>query len=611
MLSDTNTVFLLIAVTAALMASNKLRFDIIALLVVLVLMLTGILSAAEALSGFGSPVVMLVACLLVVGEMLDRTGVAAAIGNWILLKGGNSESRLYLVIMGSAGILGAVMSSTAVVAIFIPIILRIAREKGIRASSLLMPMSYAALISGMLTLIATTPNLVVSEELKAAGYSEFGFFSFTPVGLAVLVVGIAYMLLVGRKLLPPPQDDEQETTASRSIFELWQDYRGTRDLHSCTVDADSLLAEGSIADAALQSRFGVRVIGIIRGGRNGTEKVPLPPSDAMLHVGDALLIVGEPAQFERFAEDLSVTSYNPTERDRQRWLWELGASTMLVHPESPQIGKSVVEAGFRDRYNLHVLGIRRDGETIPDFEDTKLRSSDSLLVLGAWGAIKQMRSQHHDFVPMETAVELEQIVPEYKRMPVALCILSAMVMLSVFNIVPLVAAVIIAALLAVFSRCMTMEDAYGSIHWSSLVLVAGMLPLADALDKTGGTALLVEGLMSSMGDAGPGAMLTVLFFLTAAIGLFLSNTASAVLVAPIAIAAAESLGVSPYPFAVAVLIAASAAFVTPVSTPVVTLVVEPGRYQFMDFVKVGVPLLLLTWLTTLLVAPMIFPYSAS
>ena len=220
MLSDTNTVFLLIAVTAALMASNKLRFDIIALLVVLVLMLTGILSAAEALSGFGSPVVMLVACLLVVGEMLDRTGVAAAIGNWILRKGGNSESRLYLVIMGSAGILGAVMSSTAVVAIFIPIILRIAREKGIRASSLLMPMSYAALISGMLTLIATTPNLVVSEELKAAGYSEFGFFSFTPVGLAVLVVGIAYMLLVGRKLLPPPRDDEQETTASRSMFEL-------------------------------------------------------------------------------------------------------------------------------------------------------------------------------------------------------------------------------------------------------------------------------------------------------------------------------------------------------------------------------------------------------
>lgn len=608
MMSDTNTVFLLIAVTAALMASNKLRFDIIALLVVLVLMLTGILSAAEALSGFGSPVVMLVACLLIIGDMLDRTGVAAAIGNWILRKGGSSESRLYLVIMGSAGILGAVMSSTAIVAIFIPIILRIARETGIRASSLMMPMSYAALISGMLTLIATTPNLVVSEELKASGYSEFGFFSFTPVGLAVLVVAIAYILLLGRKLLPAPQDDEQETTGSRSIFDLWQDYREARELYYCTVADDSSLVDRSIADAEIQSLFGVRVIGIIRGGRNGTEKVPLPPSNAMLHAGDALLTIAEPEQFQRFNERFSVSRYTPTERDRQRWLWELGTSTVLIHPESPQIGKSVMEARFRDRYKLHVLGMRRDGDTVPDFEDARLRPSDSLLVLGPWSAIKQMRSQHHDFVTMETAIESEQIVPQYKRMPVALCILGAMVMLSVFNVVPLVAAVIMAALAAVFTRCMTMEDAYRSIHWSSLVLVAGMLPLADALDKTGGTALIVEALMSGMGDASAGAMLTVLFFLTAGIGLFLSNTASAVLVAPIAIAAAESLGVSPYPFAIAVLIAASAAFVTPVSTPVVTLVVEPGRYQFMDFVKVGVPLLLLTWLTTLLVAPLLFPY---
>jgi di/tricarboxylate transporter len=175
--------------------------------------------------------------------------------------------------------------------------------------------------------------------------------------------------------------------------------------------------------------------------------------------------------------------------------------------------------------------------------------------------------------------------------------------------VPLVAAVLIAALAAGFTGCLTMEDAYRSIHWSSLVLVAGMLPLADALEKTGGTDIIVDALMYAVGGAGPDMMLTVLFFLTAALGLFLSNTASAVLVAPIAIVAAETLGVSPYPFAVAVLIAASAAFVTPVSTPVVTLVVDPGSYKFMDFVKVGTPLLVLAWLTTLLVAPLIFPYA--
>jgi len=207
-------------------------------------------------------------------------------------------------------------------------------------------------------------------------------------------------------------------------------------------------------------------------------------------------------------------------------------------------------------------------------------------------------------VPTEHA----EVVPAYRRMPVALSILAGMVLLTVFDVVPLVAAVIMAVLAAVVTRCLTMEDAYRSIHWSSLVLIAGMLPLAHALEITGGTQVVVDALMTAFGDSSPLAMLTVIFFLTAALGLVLSNTASAVLVAPIAINAAEVLGVSPYPFAVAVLIAASASFSTPVSTPVVTLVVEPGRYKFMSFVKVGVPLLLLTYVATATVAPLLFPF---
>ena len=199
---ETIFIFTLVGVTAALMASNRVRFDIVSLLVVLSLMLSGVLSVGEALSGFGNPVIILVACLLVVGEMLDRTGVAAAIGDWILKKGGSNETRLLIVIMVGAAVLGAVMSATAVVAIFIPIVLRVAAETNLNVSRMLLPMSYAALISGMLTMIATTPNLVVSEELKNAGFEGLGFFSFTPVGLAVLVVAIVYILLVGRRFLP-------------------------------------------------------------------------------------------------------------------------------------------------------------------------------------------------------------------------------------------------------------------------------------------------------------------------------------------------------------------------------------------------------------------------
>jgi di/tricarboxylate transporter len=608
MAADTLFVFVLIAVAAALMASNKLRFDIIALLVVIALMLSGVLTVSEALAGFGSSVVMLVAGLLVVGEMLDRTGVAVAIGNWILKKGGSSETRLMAVIMAAAGALGAVMSSTAIVAIFIPIVLRISRETRINASRLLMPMSYAALISGMLTLIATTPNLVVSEQLKEEGFTELGFFSFTPVGLAVLAVAIVYMLLVGRKLLPAVPEDAKVEKQGRSLFDLWEDFRVDRNYQALQLTQDSPLAGTTIGESGIIQGYKVHVVGIVRRTPAGEEKIVTPSLDIGIHPEDTLLVIGKPSALETLATEQNLHAISPSATNQQRWLWELGGASVLVHPESRLIGKSLRELMFRDRYHLQVIGLRRNREAVAQYKDLKLASADNLLVLGPWSEIQQLQARHHDFVVLETPSEQEEVVPAYRRMPVALAILATMVLLSIFNVVPLVAAVLMAVLAGVFSHCLTMEDSYRAIHWSSLVLVAGMLPLADALEKTGGTDIIVNALMTGVGDAGPYFMMSVIFFLTAAMSLFLSNTAAAVLVAPIAIVAAEALGVSPYPFAIAVLIAASAAFVTPVSTPVVALVVEPGRYAFTDFVKVGVPLLLLTWATTLLVAPIFFPF---
>jgi di/tricarboxylate transporter len=609
MSGETIFVFALIAVAAVLMASNRVRFDIVALLVVLALMLSGVLSVGEALSGFGNPVVILVAGLLVVGEMLNRTGVAAAMGDYILKKGGSSETRLLIVIMAGAALLGAVMSSTAVVAIFIPIVLRVAAETGHNASRMLMPMSYAALISGMLTLIATTPNLIVSEELKYAGYEGFGFFSFAPVGLAVLVVAILYILLIGRRLLPRAAGETAAGKVGRSVEDLWKDFRIDRVYESVQISPDSTLAGRTITEAGLESHYGVGIIGIMRQTRGGEERIASPAPDTGLQTGDTLLIVGHPAEHKRLMVEQALTPYSASKRNRQRWLWELGSAAVLIHPESELIGKSLQEVEFRASYGLGVFGVRRDGEPVADYKDVKLAASDSLFVVGPWSRMQRLQSLHHDFVVLEMPTEQAEVVPAYRRMPLALIILVAMVLLTIFDVVPLVAAVIMAAMAAGATRCLTMEDAYRAIHWSSLVLVAGMLPLADALEKTGGTKIIVDGLMYGVGDTSPRLMLTVIFFLTAALGLFLSNTASAVLVAPIAIIAAEALGVSPYPFAVAVLIAASAAFVTPVSTPVVTLVVEPGRYGFMDFVKVGVPLLLLTYAVTVVLAPLVFPFS--
>jgi len=611
MSGDTVFVFALIGVTAALMASNRIRFDVIALLVVLALMLSGVLTVPEALSGFGSSVVILVAGLLVIGDMLDRTGVAAAMGDWILKKGGSNEIRLLIVVMAAAGVLGAVMSSTAIVAIFIPIVLRIAGETGISASRLLMPMSYAALISGMLTLIATTPNLVVSEELKYSGYQEFGFFSFTLIGLAVLVVSIVYMVLIGRRLLPSEAKSPRPGRLRRSLFEMWEDFRAEAHYQSLRIGPGSPLVGKSLAEAQIETLYRLRVLGILRKTSGGGERISSPGPGTEFRVGDAMVVVGPVTGHERLIAQQSVSPFIVSDRDRQRWMWELGGASVLIHPESTLTGKSLREAEFRTHYGLHVVGLRRGQEAVADFEDVELAASDSLLVIGPWSGVQTLSSQHHDFVMLETPAEYKEVVPAYTRMPVSLIILASMVLLSIFDVVPLVAAVIMAALAAVFSRCLSMEDSYRAIHWSSLVLVAGMLPLADALEMTGGTKIIVDALMQGVGDSGPRVMMTVLFFLTAVVGLFLSNTAAAVLVAPIAIIAAEALGVSPYPFAVAVLIAASAAFVTPVSTPVVTLVVEPGRYGFMDFVKVGTPLLILAYVVTLVVTPLIFPFGAS
>ncbi len=608
MTGETVFVFALIAVAGALMATNRVRFDVVALLVVLALILSGVLTVNEALAGFGSPVVALVASLLVLGEMLSRTGVARAVGDWVLKHGGQSEVRLLVLVMGGAALLGSVMSSTAVVALFIPVVLRIAAETRLNASRMLIPLSYASLISGMMTLIATTPNIIVHEKLRSAGFEGFGFFSFSPIGLAVLVVAILYVLLVGRRLLGEREDTATERKRGRTMFELWHEHSPGSDYMKLLIEPGSGLAGQSIADTQLEKRYKVRIVGVLRRRGKGAKRIVAPVPGTELTAGTTLLVVGQPVDIERLAQEKSLTAEPPGMSDQQRWLWDISGAAILIHPESQLLGKSLRECEFRSNYGVHVLGMRRNFKAMDDFEDIGLNPADSLFVVGPWAKIQQLNQRLHDFVVTEIPREHADVVPSFRRQKTALVILAVMVGLTIFEVVPLVAAVMLASMAAVATRCMTMEDAYRSIHWSSLVLIAGMLPLADALDKTGGTRVVVEALMNTFGGSGPYVLMSVLFFLTAAIGLVLSNTAAAVLVSPIAIFAATTLGASPYPFAVAVLIAASSSFSTPVATPVVTLVVEPGRYVFMDFVKVGLPLLLLTYLTMLAVTPLVFPF---
>lgn len=601
-------VFGVVAVAGVLFVSGKVRLDIVALLVVLSLVLGGTLTPSEALAGFGQPVVIMVAGLLVISEMLARTGVAHHIGNWLARHGRDGEIRLLLLLTLVVAALGSFMSSTAVVAIFVPVVLSVANSTNLNASRFLMPLAYAAIISGMLTLIATTSNLMVSEELVRAGYEPFGFFAFTPIGLTVLAVFVIYMVTVGRRLMPgdrvaPPK------TAARSVRDLLDEFELPGSSHRLKVSASSPLVGQTLAESGIGRDFDVQVIMIERPGPLGAGITTAPAADREIHSGDVLVMRGTHDAVEEVLAAHKLWSIPVSDVDRARWAQETGIAKVLIHPESRLVGNSLRKIGLHASYGVQVLGLRRKNETLHDFLDTNIRSGDGMLVVGPWSRIRQLQSQLHDFVVLALPAEIEQVASAWQRSPVAIVILLLMVVLSAFKIVPVAIAVVICALLAVATRCLTMEQAYGAIHWSTVVFIAGMMSIAPAIMKTGAMELIVGQLVGGIGGAGPHAMLAVLFILTALLGMLLSGTPSAILLAPVAIRAAAALDVSPHAFAITVAIAASSGFVMPVSSSAVMLVMGPGKYRLRDFFKVGFPLLVLTGIVTILLAPLLFPFN--
>ncbi|MFV3402441.1 SLC13 family permease [Pseudomonas sp. NY15463] len=599
----------LLCVVVILFIINRPRMDVVALLVILVLPLSGILSVEQALAGFSDPNVVLIAALFVIGEGLVRTGIALRIGEWMSERAGNSEARLLVLLMLAVAGLGSVMSSTGVVAIFIPVVLSIAARLKLSPSRLMMPLSFAGLISGMLSLVATPPNVVVHSELVRHGQAGFSFFSFTPFGLVVLVLGIGYMLLTRHWLKGEVRKDGR-TETRRTLLDLVLDYKLSGRERRLRIRPHSPLIGHTLGELALRTRHGANVIGIERQHKF-TTRVISADSATLLQQGDILLL-------DLFANRDDLRNLCQTMRleplhfkaayfiDQSQ---ELGMAEVSLPPGSQLIGKSILELAFRTRYDLNVVGLRRDQLAIDEqLVEEKLRLGDTLLVVGPWKAVRQLQAKPRDFLVLSLPAEVDQVAPARTKAPLALLSLAVMVALMVSGLVPNVLAALIGCLLMGAGRCIDMNSAYRAIHWQSLVLIVGMLPFALALQKTGGIDWVVSGLVNVLGGAGPQAMLACLFALTAVIGLFISNTATAVLMAPVAVSTAQQLGLSPYPFAMTVALAASAAFMTPVSSPVNTLVLGPGQYRFADFVKLGVPFTLLVMAVTVVMVPWLFGF---
>ena len=599
------TVFLILGGAAVLFASNRLRPDVVALLTVLALMLTKTLTPRESLAGFGDPVVIQIACLLVLGAALTRTGVASVMSRGMIRTAGNSEIRMIIVITVATCLLGAIMNGTAVVAILIPAVLAISRSTGIQKSRLLIPLVYASMISGMLTLIATTANLIVSAELVGSGHEGFDFFDFTPIGLAVVVAGTIYMLLIGRRLLP--KGEERKTASvSYKLDDLSESYGLRATASRLRISADSPLIDASLRKSDIHGRYGAWIFLVERRDRFGLTTKAAPSADFVLRAGDVLVTLDRGEGVDRLAAEGAVERLASEEHHRRRWFRDAGLAVVMIHPQSRLIEQSVTSSRFRKNTGLITLGLRRRGEVLDDHEGVQLRVGDELLVIGNWDQIARLRESFHDFVVLTRPSEIADVAPARRQLPVAVAILVGMVLLAALEIVPVVVAIMLATMGVVAARCLSMGDAYRAINWSSLVLIGGMLPAADALAKTGGIDFIVNGLTDAFGDQGPYVMMSVLFFITAGLGLFFS--ASAVLMAPVAIGAASAMGIEPHAFAMTVAIAASSAFATPFLSASANMVMTAGDYKFSDFVKVGVPMVVLAWLVSMLLIPRFFAF---
>lgn len=599
----------LLAAAILMFVLNRPRMDVVALIMMAALPLTGVLTIGEAIAGFADSNIVLIAVLFVLGESLVRTGVARRLGDWINARAGGSEIRLLVLLMVAVAGLGSMMSSTAVVAIFIPVVIRICKSTGTAPGRLMMPMSAAALVSGMLTLVATAPNLVVNAELFRQGFEGFGFFSVTIFGLPVLVVAVGYMILT-RGWLPATVRESTSQRRRPTFREFAERYQlGGRE-HRVRVGPDSPLVGKRLEEIELRTT-GINLIALERPGRRRPDTIR-PDARTELCAGDILLLdvrtsATETAKLkERYGvETLNLGGAGVYFSDRAQ---DLGMVEAIIPAESQLLGLTVLEARMRTRSGLTVIGLRRGQQVITEnLLEEKLEIGDTLLVTGFWKDIRSFQQRSHDVVMLDMPAELDEILPAADKAPQALAILALVVALMVLEVVPNVHAVLLGCLLLGLFRCVDMASAYRSINWPSLVLIVGMMPFSLALQRTGGVDLAANGLLALVGEGSPRFVIGLIFLITAVLGMFISNTATAILMAPVALAVAVDLGASPYPFAMTVALAASAAFMTPVSSPVNTLVVGPGNYVFADFVKLGVPLSILVMIVCVILVPIVLP----
>jgi di/tricarboxylate transporter len=596
MTSEIALTLAILAAAVVLFVTERLRVDTVALLVLISLALTGLVTPSEALSGFSNPAVVTVWAMFVLGGGLSKTGVANLIGRQVLRLAGQGESRLVIAIMLVGGAMSAFMNNVAVTAMLLPVVVDIARRTGRPPSKLLIPLAFGSLLGGMNTLIGTPPNLLVSMALGDYGLRPFQLFDYTPVGLAVTLAGVAYMVLVGRHLLPArdlaPEPPGLDLADLRRFYDL-----GDR-LFAVRVPHESALADTTLAESRLGAALDLNVVGITRN--NHTFLSPGP--EERLEAGDTLLVEGN-------IEDLHGLQYLEIERQPPPKLHDLeservGLAEFVLSPHTTLVGKTLRQLDFRAKYGLNVLAIWRQGRAYRSgLRDLALRFGDALLLYGPREKLRVL-GREPDFLVL--AEEIQE-APRLNKAPLAVLVMGAVLLSVALGWLTIPIAAVGGATLMVLTGCLNMEESYRFIEWKAVFLISGMLPLGIAMEQSGAARLLAESTVAAVGGLGPMAVLAGLFVVTALAAQVIPTHAVAVLMAPIAFNIASAQGISPYALAMVVASSTSASFLLPVGHPSNVLIMGPGAYRFSDYAKVGAPLTLVMLLVVMLVVPLFWP----
>ncbi|WP_373055921.1 SLC13 family permease [Zunongwangia sp. H14] len=607
---------IILVITLGMFIWDKYPPDVVALMSMLALFLTGILNLPETLSGFSNPTVIMIAALFIIGEGLSRTGWTALAGKKFVAMAKKSTNRLLILITLGSGVLSGFVSNTGAVAALMPMTASAAWNAGTIPSKLLIPMAYGSNTGGLLTLTGTPPNIIVSNALAQNGFEGFSFFEFSLIGVPLLIVTLLYFRFFGHKLLPERESAGRPANIDSEMHKWIEHFSIGDNLYRLRIRSMSQLLNTRIKDWNLEDKYNISIVRLRRRHPNPFKGihsyVEFPVQETKLLYHDIITVKGSAEAVDKLILlfNLDIIPSPPDEKGLKEELinQDVGMAEMLVTPGSRLVGENIGIGRYLQKSDIQLLGANRGSKALKD-SNIRIQAGDALLVRGSWENIESLKAMHENLVIVGSPENMSKDVDVLGlKSYIAMGALLAMILLLVLDVFPGAVAALVCAGVVMLTGCVPITKAYSNISWTSVVMIAAMIPMGAALEKTGLAQITAGALVDSLGQIHPTALLAGFFLVTSVFSQAISNSATAILMAPIALIASTTLDVSPAPFLITVAISASTACLTPVATPTNAMVMSAGNYKFADYFKVGAPLLLLMFATTILLVPVIWPY---